>query len=162
MAEETPVEGEPVDEGATPATPDEPLGEPGKKALEAERKARAAAEKALAEREAKLKEIEDRDKSEEQKRQEERDRLAREVEELTAAKTRAEVSAATSVPIDVLSGPASNSPSDLTAYAELLTAWRGEQQPQRMVVPAEGKQPSSLPLNGDGIENALKNALGIH
>lgn len=145
-------------EGATPEVSE--LGEGGKKALDAERKARAAAEKLAAEREAKIREYEDRDKSEEQKRQEERDRLERELSELTLAKNRAEVSASTQVPVDVLAGPASNSAEDILAFAEKLNAWRGEQAPQRLHVPTEGAQPN-LALNGDGIESALKNALGI-
>jgi crotonobetainyl-CoA:carnitine CoA-transferase CaiB-like acyl-CoA transferase len=159
MADEAPIEGQPA-EGATP-TPADVLGENGKKALEAERKARAAAEKLAADREAKLREYEDRDKSEEQKRQEERDRLERELADLTAAKTRAEVSASTSVPLDVLAGPKSASTEHLQEYATLLTAWRGDQAPQRLVVPGEGGAPP-LALNSDGLESALKQALGIN
>lgn len=151
------VSTEPV-EGATPEPVE--LGEGGKKALEAERKARAAAEKLAAEREAKLREYEDRDKSEEQKRQEERDRLARELAELTLAKNRAEVSASSSVPVDVLAGPASESADDILAFAQKLIAWRGEQSPPRLHVPTEGAQ-TNIALNGDGIESALKSALGI-
>jgi hypothetical protein len=158
MAEEAPVEGQAV-EGATP-TPADVLGENGKKALEAERKARAAAEKLAADNAARLKEYEDRDKTEEQKRQEERDRLERELAELSVAKNRAEVAASTSVPVEVLAGPESGSAEHLQAFAERLIAWRGEQAPQRLVVPGEGGAP--LALNGDGLESALKQALGIN
>lgn len=158
MAENEPVE---PAEGATP-DPAQELGEGGKKALEAERKARAAAEKLAAEREAKLREYEDRDKTEEQRRQEEKERLERELSELTVAKTRAEISASTSIPVGILAGPASGSPEDIQSYADMLAAWRGEQQPaaQEYSIPAAGKRPE-LALNGDGLEAALKHALGI-
>lgn len=157
MADEAPVEGQV--EGATPEP--ETLGENGKKALIAEREARAAAEKQRAELAAKLKEFEDRDKSEDQKRQEEREQLQRELAELTVAKNRAEVAAATSVPVEILAGPASGSADDIRAFAESLAAWRGEQAPQRLHVPSEGSAPP-LALNGDGLESALKQALGIN
>ena len=49
---------------------DEPLGEGGLKALQAEREANKAARAKLAEYEAKLKELSDRDKTEEEKREE--------------------------------------------------------------------------------------------
>jgi hypothetical protein len=70
------------------------------------------------------------------------------------------VSASTSVPLDVLAGPKSASAEDLHEYATLLSAWRGEQAPQRLHVPGEGGAP--LALNGDGLESALKSALGIN
>ena len=155
MAEETPAV-EPV-EGATPETTDEPLGEPGKKALIAEREARAAEKARADELAARLQELQDRDKSEEQKRQEERDRLAQEVADLTSAKTRAEVSAATSVPLDVLAGPKSASVDDLNAYATLLTAWRGD-APKGPVLPNQGKTPEHV---ADSKVTAFAEALGI-
>lgn len=57
-------QGEPAGEG------DEPLGDPGKKALLSEREARKAAEKLAADREARIRELEDATKSEEDKRNE--------------------------------------------------------------------------------------------
>lgn len=162
MTENNPAETVPG-EGATP-TPQDVLGENGKKALDAERKARAAAEKLAADREAKLKEYEDRDKTEEQKRQEERERLERELADLTTAKTRAEVAATKQLPVDLLAGPASGSPEDVQAFADALINWRGAQAPDpnqaRFIVPDEGGQPN-IPLTGDGLESALKQALGI-
>lgn len=136
---------------------DAPLGEPGKKALVAEREARAAEKARADELAAKLKEIEDRDKSEEQKRQEERDRLAREVADLTAAKTRAEVSASTAVPLEILSGPKSTSSDDLAAFAALLTTWRGD-APKGPVLPNQSKTPER---KADSKIDAFAQALGI-
>jgi hypothetical protein len=142
MAEETP-EVQPED-GATPES-DEQLGENGLKALKAEREAAAAEKKRADELAQRIQEIEDRDKSEEQKRQEERDRLTKEVADLKAAKSRAEVAAATSVPPEILAGPESSDPGHLKAYADALVAWRGEQPNQRLHIPNEGNSPAKQP-----------------
>lgn len=147
---EEPAKGEPVEN-------EEPLGEGGIKALKAEREARAAAEKREQEIAARLKEYEDRDKSEEQKAQEERDRLAKEIEALTAGKTRAEVAAASSVPVEILTGPKSGSSEDVQAFADALIAWRGE-APRGPVVPGQGKSPEHAP---NSKVDAFAEALGI-
>ena len=147
-----------ADEGATP---NEPLGEPGLAALKSERDARKAAEKAAADALAKVKEYEDREKTEAQKQQEALEKAQRELAEVTIAKTRAEVAAAKGVPAELLSG---STQEELEASAERLINWRGAQQtpPEqgRFIIPAEGGQPA-IPLNGDGLETALKQALGI-
>lgn len=138
---------------------DEPLGEGGLKALRAEREKAAAAEKARSDLEAKLREYEDRDKSEEQKSQEERDRLSKEIADLTTAKTRAEVAAASAVPTEILAGPKSGSVEDIQAFADALTAWRGDVPAARgPVVPGQGKTPDIAP--GSKVE-AFAQALGI-
>ena len=160
MAEETTAEE--AHESATDT--DEALGEGGLKALKAERERAAAAEKLASEREAKLKEYEDRDKSEEQKTL---DRIAaaeKRAQDLELTANRATVAATTSVPMEVLAGPKSGSQEDIQAFADALIAWRGEQvqeQAEREYsIPAAGRRPE-LALNGDGIESALKSALGI-
>jgi hypothetical protein len=71
---------------ATPPPVDDTLGDPGKRALEAERKARRAAEKASADALAKVKEYEDAQKSE-------AERLAAKVSELEARAAKAEADA---------------------------------------------------------------------
>jgi len=160
MAEETTaVESQ---ESATDA--DEALGEGGLKALKAERERAAAAEKLAADREAKLKEYEDRDKSEEQKTL---DRIAaaeKRAQDLELTANRATVAATSAVPMEVLAGPKSGSQEDIQAFADALIAWRGEQVQEPVEreysIPAAGRRPD-LALNGDGIESALKNALGI-
>lgn len=58
---------DPKDEPVDKPDPKDDLGDPGKKALDAERKARAAAEKRAKEFEARIKEFEDKDKTEAQK-----------------------------------------------------------------------------------------------
>lgn len=148
--------------GATPE-PVEQLGEGGIKALKAERERAAAAEKALAEREAKLKEYEDREKTEEQKTLERIAAAEARAAELELKATRAEVAAASGVPVDLLSR-ASGSAEDIQSFADALIAWRGVQGSaveQEYSIPAAGHRPEALALNGDGIESALKKALGI-
>lgn len=87
-------EGQPPEGAPAPAAPpagdppnepqsqqDEPLGEPGKRALQAERDARKALEKEKSEYAAKLKEFEDRDKSELQRAQEAAQEATRQAQE---------------------------------------------------------------------------------
>jgi DNA-directed RNA polymerase specialized sigma54-like protein len=69
-----------------PAATDDTLGDPGKRALDAERKARKAAEKAAADAAAKVKEYEDAQKSE-------AERLAAKVAELESRAAKAEAAA---------------------------------------------------------------------
>lgn len=117
---------------------DEPLGAPGLAALKSEREAKAAAERRAATAEARIKEFENRDKTDEQKRSEEADELRRENAELKSAKTRAEVAAAKGVPANLLSG---STQEELEASADALIAFKGEVQPQKLIVPNEGKTP---------------------
>lgn len=163
MSEVVPVVVETV-EGTKPETV-EALGEGGIKALKAERERAAAAEKLAAERELKLKEYEDREKSEEQKTQERIAAAEKRAAELELRVARASVAESSSVPSEILAGPASGSVEDVQAFADALIAWRGEQavEPaaQEYSIPAAGRRPENLALNGDGIESALKKALGI-
>lgn len=121
------------------ATPDEPLGEGGKRALVAERTRADAAEKAAAEALARVKEFEDRDKTEQQKQDEALAAAKAELAELTVAKTRAEVAASKGVPAALLSG---STQEELEASADALIAFKGEPQKQRLVIPNEGGSPS--------------------
>lgn len=130
-------------EGQEGAKPDEPLGEGGLKALNAERDARKVAEKAAADALARVKEFEDRDKSEAQKQQEALEQAQRELAEVTVAKTRAEIANTKSIPADLLAGPASGSAEDLAAFADALIAFKGEQPKQKLIIPNEGKSPST-------------------
>lgn len=153
MADETtePVTPEPT-EAAEGATPEEQLGDAGKKALDAERAARKAAEDEHKKLVAKLKEIEDRDKSEAEKAAERLAEAEKRAAEVEARATRAEVAAATSVPVEILAGPKSGSADDITAFAEALTAWAAEaskKNPNGPVIPNQGKQPDSLVSAGE-------------
>lgn len=141
-----------------------PLGDNGLKALKAERE-RAAAEKSRADDLArKLQEFEDRDKSEEQKRQEERDRLAREVASLTADRARLAVIAKHQIPEeyhDLIRGDDEASLESAAVKVAALVAVKSSPDRATLVIPDEGGHPK-LALNGDGIESALKKALGIN
>ncbi len=119
----------------TPATPtpaakadDEQLGAPGVDALKAERKARKAAEDSATALAAKLQAIEDKDKTEAERQQAALEQAQAELAQTLEAKTRAEVAATKSVPMDLLAGPASGSEEDVTAFADALLAFRGEQK----------------------------------
>jgi len=110
-----------------PAAPEaqleDPLGDPGKRALEAERKARRAAEKAAAEAAAKVKQYEDAQKSE-------AERLAAKVAELEAVAARATAEAArqrivneTGIPADLADLITGDSEDVMRATAERLKAY---------------------------------------
>lgn len=143
MADEITPAGE-SDEGATPEVTDKPLGENGVKALEAERAARKSLEQ-------KLREIEDRDKTAEEKAQQRLADAEKRAAEVELRATRAEVAAATSVPVEILAGPKSGSAGDVQAFADALTAWRGQAPQSRgPVIPGQGATPStSLPVQSD-------------
>ena len=91
MPDETTVVTDPVIPVPTAPEPDAPLGEGGKKALDAERKLREAADKRASEAEQRIKEFEDRDKSDAQKIQEERDQAVAERDRLRTQNLRRDV-----------------------------------------------------------------------
>lgn len=108
-----------------------------------------------------LEKIREAQKTEEQKRAERESALEKELSEYKTreqvAKWKSEVSEATGVPVAVLAG---SSLEEIQAHAEVLKPLI-TQAPQRpQPIPGEGTA-GALPLNGDGIESALKNALGI-
>jgi hypothetical protein len=139
------------------AKPDEPLGEGGLKALNAEREARAAAEKAAKDALARVKEFEDRDKSEAQKQQEALEQAQRELAELTVAKTRAEVAAAKGVPAVLLNG---STQEELEASADALIAFKGEQPKQKLIIPNEGGHPGGDDSPAAGFAEFMQKQLG--
>lgn len=157
MSTENPAPAEPIEAPAQQegAKPDEPLGEPGLAALKSEREAKAAAEKRATAAEKRIKEFEDRDKSEAEKQAERLAEIERENAELKSAKTRAEVAATKGVPAEFFAGPASNSPEDLAAFADALLAYKGEPQPQKLIVPGEGKAPAA---QGQSMDDWLRTA----
>ncbi|KTS90702.1 hypothetical protein NS183_07790 [Microbacterium testaceum] len=78
--------------------------------------------------------------------------------ELELRSIRAEVAAEKGVPVALLTGSTKD---EITASADALIAFRGEQRQQdTYTVPAAGQRPE-MALNGGGIESALKSALGI-
>lgn len=73
---------------------------------------------------------------------------------------KAEVAQETGVPVEALAG---NTLDEIQAHGQTLANIFGNQKQdasaQKVIVRSEGE--NHLPLNGDGIENALRNALGI-
>lgn len=104
-----------------------------------------------------LAEIEEAQKTEAQKAQERLDAAEKRAAELELRAARAEVAATKGVPANLLSG---STREELEASADALIEFRGTQEQQKLIVPNEGKSPD-LPLNGDGLEESLKKALGI-
>lgn len=108
-----------------------------------------------------LDEIEEQSKTELQKATERAEQAERRAAEVELSATRYKVAAEKGVPANLLNG---STEAELIASADALIAFRGEQQSQRTadpVVPGEGVSPSPLALNGDPLERALKDKLGI-
>lgn len=123
--DKTPDNGPPKDD----KTDDEPLREPGKKALAEEREARTAAEKRAADLEKKVREFEDRDKTDDEKKdariKELEQLLAERDTELTKSKveqTRRDVASETNVPVDLIKGKTRE---EMEASAKKALDWRG-------------------------------------
>ena len=108
----------------------------------------------------KLADIEESSKSEAQKAQERLVQAEERATELESQVNRATVANEYKVPIDLLAGPKSSSPEDITSFAKILIDFKGEREPNP-VVSAEGKTPPPQALNGSGIEDALRSALGF-
>lgn len=123
-------------------TPDEALGTPGLAALKSEREARKEAERQLAAAQAELQKAADKDKTDQQRADDELARTRAEVAELTVAKLRAEVAAAKSVPVALLSG---STQAEIEASADALLQFKGPAPatpaPERFVVPEKGGKP---------------------
>ena len=131
--------GEPATGDATDA-----LGDAGKKALASERAARKAAEKRAADLAAQIKAAEDAGKTEAQKQAETLASLQADLAAMRAEKERAEVAAATGVPVGILAGPGD----DPAAWAEQVKAWAAEQAkpaeaPAQPVVRHHGNPPGA-------------------
>lgn len=162
MSTETPAPAEQIEAPAEPggAKPDELLGAPGLAALKSEREARAAAEKATKEALDKVKAFEDAQKTDAERQAERMAEFERENAELKSAKTRAEVANTKGIPAEIIAGPASNSSEDLEKFADMLLAFKGSTQPQRLIVPGEGKSPSNTSTPADEFGAFLKQQLG--
>lgn len=119
--------------------------------------AKAKANETAAQR---LAEIEAANKTEAERAAERLEAAEKRAAELELKATRAEVAAAKGIPAALLSG---STQEELEASADALIAFRGEQASTdrtTLVIPAEGGSPVQA-LNGDGLESALKSALGI-
>jgi len=137
------------------ATSDETLGEPGKKALVAERNLRAAAEAEKAALAARVKELEDRDKSEADKAAERLADAQRRTVELEARATRAEISSETKIPVELLAGPKSTSPEDLKAFADAINEHVKQNTIPASEQPKRGALGPYIPSEGGGSSGAV-------
>lgn len=159
MSENDPAVTETETEGAKP---EEELGEKGVAALKAERDARKAAEKAANELAAKVKEFEDRDKSESEKLQEQLSELAARASTAERENARLAVIAAHQIPADYQDLIRGDDEETLEAAAAKVRSLidTASSKDRTLHIPDEGRHPGQA-LNGDGIESALKQALGI-
>lgn len=157
MSTETPSEPQ-----GTPETPTEPVVEaPAQDTTDWKAEARKwearAKENAPAAR--KLAELEESQKSEIQKAQERAEAAERELATTKLETLRLSVAAKHGVPANLLTGSAED---EIEASAQALIQFRGEQTasgPTRLVIPNEGGSPA-LALNSDGLEAALRQAVG--
>lgn len=112
--------------------------------------------------EAELKELQDRDKSEADKAAERLAELERENAEFKKAIERAEwlrdASAETGLPLEALELIQGDDRESFLGAAQKIKSLIPE---VKTIIPGDAEQ-SALPLNGDGIENALRKALGIN
>lgn len=154
---ETPVTGqEPVDPPVAPASapPAEPSAEPKptdtvdywkQRARQNEAQAKANADAAK-----RLKEFEDRDLSELEKAKRDRDELAAKYADLERNALRSTVALAKGLPPEVAAILSGSSEEELTAHADALLAWRGNQVPSSpRPDPSQGPRPTSPQLEAD-------------
>jgi len=107
----------------------------------------------------KLTEIEEANKTESEKSAERIAIAESRAVELEFQVNRAGVANEFGIPIKLLEGPESSSVEHIEEFAKILLTFRGEKD-LNPVIPAEGSTPP-LSLNGGGIEDALRNALGV-
>lgn len=159
MAEEATTE-TPVNEPESESQ--DSLGEPGKKALDAERRRANAAEKAQKALQARLDELEAEKLSKEEKAEKRALEAEKRAVEAEANALRWRIAAKHGISDEdaelFLTGL--DEPT-LTRQAERLSARIKEEKPDGLYVPAEGRQPSPPALNSDDLESALKAKLGI-
>jgi TolA-binding protein len=161
---------EPMADEATTETPvngaegesQDSLGEPGKKALDAERRRANAAEKALKAMQSRLDELENEKLSKEDKAEKRALEAEKRATEAEASALRWRIAAKHGISDEdaelFLTGL---DEATLTRQAERLAARIKAEQPEGLFVPAEGRQPSPPALNSDDLESALKAKLGI-
>lgn len=129
---------------AAPANnPDEPLGEPGLKALQAEREARKKAEKAAAEALQRVEQFEERDKSELERATERASKFEAELADIKAENLRMRVAAETELPANLRKFLTGSDEESLREQAqELLAATATDTAKRRpQPDPAQGARP---------------------
>lgn len=157
----------PEDEGHEGEKPDEPLGEPGLKALQAERDARSQAEKQIADLNARLKEFEDAQKTDEERKQEALEERERALKDAADARAKAEskllryeVAAAKGIDVKLAGRLTGETREELEADAESLLDLIGATAPKTPKPdPSQGargtKNASNAELFADALEGKL-------
>lgn len=140
------------------AAPEESLGDSGKKALDAERSARKAAEKTAAALKARLDEIEQANLTELEKAQKAAADAQAALADVTRQNLVNRVALAKGVPADLAEFLTGDTEDEVAAKADLLLSRLNAPTTPR---PDPSQASAALPLNGDGIEQSLKSALGI-
>lgn len=139
------------------------LGEGGLKALDAERKRATEAEKTAKALQAQLDALNDAKLTETQRLQKQLDELAANYAQAQKEAIRNRVIASEGVPASLAGFLSGDDEDSLIASARALKSAVAEASKPGTPAPdpSQGSGSAALPLNGDGIENALKNALGL-
>lgn len=151
---------EPTAPEATQGDPAAALGDGGKKALDAERAARKAAEKAAADATARLKQLESANLSDLERAQKEATEAKDALAALTKQALRDRVALTKGVPADLAEFLSGDTEDEIAAKADVLLArLNTPTSPRPDASQAAGGAP--LALNSDGLEQALRDKLGI-
>lgn len=140
--------------------PADGLGDAGKKALAAEREARKAAEKSAAEFAERLKKLETANLSELERAQREAAEARATLEQITKQNLRNSVALAKGVPADLVDFLNGDTEDEIAAKADVLLARLSTPTSPRPD-PSQGARGDALALNSDGLEQALRDKLGI-
>lgn len=132
---------------AAPPSAEEPLGDAGKRALEAERQARKAAEKAQKDLEDRLRAIEDKDKTELERAQQRLAELEKNYATEQQQRLRLQVASAHGVTADDLVLLTGSTEEELTAQATRIAALN-TQRAAAMAPPAFAPAPAQMAGNG--------------
>lgn len=157
-----------VTEPVTAATTEPPQGDPaqalgdgGQKALAAERAARKAAEKATAELTARLNQLESANLSDLERAQREAAEAKDALATLTRQALRDRVALSKGVPADLAEFLSGDTEDELSAKADVLLARLTKAPTSPIPDPSQGTHGAPLALNSDGLEQALRDKLGI-
>lgn len=137
------------------------LGDAGKKALAAEREARKAAEKSAAEFAARLKEIEQANLSELEKAQRAAKEAQDQLSEISRQNLRNSVALSKGVPADLVEFLTGDTEDEIAARADTLLARLNAPTTPRPDPTQGAKGGEPYALNSDGLEQALRDKLGI-
>lgn len=148
-------------DAADQQAPEDNLGDAGKKALDAMKAERNAAKRERDALKAKLDQIEQSNMSELEKAQQAAQAAQAELDQIKARALRQQVALAKGVPADLVDRLRGDTEDELAADADALMALIGTPRTPKPDPSQGGSGTPHLPLNGDGIEAALKQKLGI-